>query len=208
MSLSRAVALMTGWQPLSLTGCTSYRQIGLDEVSDYGKVRVTFADGERRVVLTPLTDATPNVRPVRPRSEVIVHGIKSSSVALRFLLPISLVFWLAACHKWVPVQESPVAALRELADQTAEEHTKVRLHLGPDYTVAGWVSGIVNDSVLIRDRRVDARGNAAIPVESVLRLDVQEGKPAATGALVGGVILVALGVVAFTAFAVAMSSGI
>ena len=137
-----------------------------------------------------------------------MHGIKSSSVALRFLLPIPLVFWLAACHKWVPVQESPVAALRELADQTAEEHAKVRLHLGPDSTVAGWVSGIVNDSVLIRDRRVDARGNAAIPVESVLRLDVQEGKPAATGALVGGVILVALGVVAFTAFAVAMSSGI
>jgi hypothetical protein len=163
---------------------------------------------KRRVVLTSLNDAPPNVRPIRPQREVVVHGIRASTVDLRLLFPLSLVLWLAACHKWVPIQESPVAALRELADQTAEDHTKVRLHLGPDSTVAGWVSGIVNDSVLIRDRRVDARGNAAIPVESVLRLDVQEGKPAATGALVGGVILVALGVVAFTAFAVAMSSGI
>jgi hypothetical protein len=105
------------------------------------------------------------------------------------------VSWLAVCHKWVPVEESPVAALRELADQTVEEHTKVRLHLGPNSTVAGWVSGIVNDSVLIRDRKVDAPGNAAIPVESVKRLDVRKDNPAATGGLV-------LGIAALTAFTV------
>jgi hypothetical protein len=153
---------------------------------------------KRRVVLTSLNDAPPDVRPIRPQREVVVHGIRASTVDLRLLFPISLVLWLAACHKWVPIQESPVAALRELADQTAEEHTKVRLHLGPDSTVAGWVSGIVDDSVLIRDRKVDARGNAAIPIESVKQLDVQQSNPATTGLLLIGI----AAVTAFTVFAI------
>ena len=33
-----------------VTACTSYKQIEVAQVADYGKVRVTFADGERIVL--------------------------------------------------------------------------------------------------------------------------------------------------------------
>ena len=50
MKRSRPVSLALVGLFVWLTGCTSYRQIELAQVADYGKVRVTFADGERVVV--------------------------------------------------------------------------------------------------------------------------------------------------------------
>ena len=40
-----------------VTACTSYKQIELGEVGDYGKVRVTLTDGERGTVADPRVEA-------------------------------------------------------------------------------------------------------------------------------------------------------
>jgi len=47
---SRPVSLALVGLFVWVTACTSYRQIELAQVADYGQVRVTFADGERVVV--------------------------------------------------------------------------------------------------------------------------------------------------------------
>jgi len=36
-----------------LTGCSTYTQIGIGEVADHGKVRVTLTDGERQTIRAP-----------------------------------------------------------------------------------------------------------------------------------------------------------
>jgi hypothetical protein len=40
-----------------LTACTSYKQIELSEVADYGKVRVTLTGGERETFADPRVEA-------------------------------------------------------------------------------------------------------------------------------------------------------
>ena len=40
-----------------LTACTSYKQIGLSEDADHGKVRVTLTDGERETIHDPRVEA-------------------------------------------------------------------------------------------------------------------------------------------------------
>jgi hypothetical protein len=47
---SRPISLALVGLFVWVTGCTSYKQIEPAEVADYGKVRVTFADGERLVL--------------------------------------------------------------------------------------------------------------------------------------------------------------
>ena len=39
-----------------VTGCTSYTQIGIGDVADHGKVRVTTTDGERETIRDPELD--------------------------------------------------------------------------------------------------------------------------------------------------------
>jgi hypothetical protein len=36
------------------TACSTYKQIGLDEVADYNRVRVTLIDGDRETLLDPV----------------------------------------------------------------------------------------------------------------------------------------------------------
>jgi len=40
-----------------VTGCTSWTQIGVSEVADHGKVRVTLTDGEQETVYDPWVEA-------------------------------------------------------------------------------------------------------------------------------------------------------
>lgn len=56
MSRSRPVSLALVGLFLWVTGCSSYRQIEVGEVSDHGKVRVTLADGERETLRDPWID--------------------------------------------------------------------------------------------------------------------------------------------------------
>ena len=53
MFRSRAVSLALVGLFLWLTACTSYKQIELAEVADYGKVRVTTTDGECETLHKP-----------------------------------------------------------------------------------------------------------------------------------------------------------
>jgi hypothetical protein len=50
---SRPVSLALVGLFVWVTGCTSYKQIELAEVADYGKVRVTLTDGERLDLYKP-----------------------------------------------------------------------------------------------------------------------------------------------------------
>ena len=63
MYCSRPASLALVGLFIWLTGCTSYKQIQLSEVSDYGKVRVTQTDGEREEALqvAPLARLPPRV---------------------------------------------------------------------------------------------------------------------------------------------------
>jgi len=42
---------------LWVTGCTSWTQIGVSEVADHGKVRVTLTEGEQETVYDPWVEA-------------------------------------------------------------------------------------------------------------------------------------------------------
>lgn len=57
MIRNRPVSLALVGLFLWLTGCTSYRQVGPVEVADYGKARVTLADGSQFVVAHPQIQA-------------------------------------------------------------------------------------------------------------------------------------------------------
>lgn len=105
----------------------------------------------------------------------------------------------SACHRWVPVQSSPASVLEDLGRDGPDADTKVRLHVGPDSTLSGWVSGILIDTVLIRDRKINALENTGVPLDSVERLDFQQANSLATGALLIGIAaVVGFAVVAIT----------
>ena len=53
MKRKRAVSLALVGLFVWTTGCTSYKQIELGEVADYGKVRVTRTDGARETLYDP-----------------------------------------------------------------------------------------------------------------------------------------------------------
>ena len=57
MYRSRSVSLALVGLFVWVTACTSYKQIELSEVADYGKVRVTTTDGERNTVREPRVEA-------------------------------------------------------------------------------------------------------------------------------------------------------
>ena len=57
MFRSRSVSLALVGLFVWVTGCASYTQIGVDEVADYGKVRVTKTDGGRETVYDPRVEA-------------------------------------------------------------------------------------------------------------------------------------------------------
>ena len=57
MYRSRAASLTLIGLFIWVTGCTSYKQIQLSEVADYGKVRVTQIDGERETFSEPRVEA-------------------------------------------------------------------------------------------------------------------------------------------------------
>jgi len=54
---SRPVSLALVGLFVWVTGCTSYHQIELAEVTDHGKVRVTLTDGERETIRDPRVEA-------------------------------------------------------------------------------------------------------------------------------------------------------
>jgi len=54
---NRSVSLVLVGLFVWLTGCTSWNQIGLSEVADHGKVRVTLTDGEQETVYDPWVEA-------------------------------------------------------------------------------------------------------------------------------------------------------
>ena len=56
MFRSRPVSLALIGLFLWVTGCTSYKQIEVGEVTHHGKVRVTFTDGERETLRDPWVD--------------------------------------------------------------------------------------------------------------------------------------------------------
>ena len=57
MIRSRPVSLALVGLFLWVTGCSTYTQIGLSEVADHGKVRVTLTDGERFRLYDPVVEA-------------------------------------------------------------------------------------------------------------------------------------------------------
>ncbi len=57
MFRNRPVSLALVGLFIWLTACSSYSQIGLAEVADHGKVRVTLTDGERETVRDPWIEA-------------------------------------------------------------------------------------------------------------------------------------------------------
>ena len=57
MFRNRPVSLALVGLFLWVTACTSYKQIELSEVADYGKVRVTLTGGERETVADPRVEA-------------------------------------------------------------------------------------------------------------------------------------------------------
>ena len=57
MIRSLAVSLALVGLFVWLTACSSYSQIGLAEVADHGKVRVTTTDGERETIRDPAVEA-------------------------------------------------------------------------------------------------------------------------------------------------------
>jgi hypothetical protein len=56
MLRSRPVSLALVGLFVWVTACTSYTQIGIGDVADHGKVRVTFTDGERETLDNPWVD--------------------------------------------------------------------------------------------------------------------------------------------------------
>ena len=53
MFCSRSASLALVGLFLWVTGCSTHTQIGLGEVADHGKVRVTLTDGERETIHDP-----------------------------------------------------------------------------------------------------------------------------------------------------------
>lgn len=51
---NRSVSLALVGLFLWVTGCTSYKQIEIGDVGQYGRVRVTLTDGERETLLDPV----------------------------------------------------------------------------------------------------------------------------------------------------------
>lgn len=69
---------------LSVTACTSYKQIQIGEVADHGKVRVTLADGERETLHGPWVDADSikgRIRAGRPSPQLVDRAIPLDQVA-------------------------------------------------------------------------------------------------------------------------------
>jgi len=54
---SRPVSLALVGLFVWVTGCSTYTQIGIDEIADHGKVRVTRTDGGRETVYDPRVEA-------------------------------------------------------------------------------------------------------------------------------------------------------
>jgi hypothetical protein len=50
---SRPVSLALVGLFVWVTGCSTHTQIGIDEIADHGKVRVTLIDGERETIHDP-----------------------------------------------------------------------------------------------------------------------------------------------------------
>lgn len=57
MTRKRSTSLLLIGLFLWVTACTSYKQIGIGEVADHGKVRVTLASGERETLHDPWVEA-------------------------------------------------------------------------------------------------------------------------------------------------------
>jgi len=57
MYRNRAVSLVLIGLFLWLTACTSYKQIEIGEVAEYGKVRVTLTEGQRETIREPRVES-------------------------------------------------------------------------------------------------------------------------------------------------------
>jgi len=86
-SRCRPVSLALVGLFLWVTACGTYKQIGLGEVADHGKVRVTTTDGEKRDLYHPVVEADSikgqlHERPASRYSEEPVYAIPLDQVSM------------------------------------------------------------------------------------------------------------------------------
>jgi hypothetical protein len=131
-----------------------------------------------------------------------LNRLRRSWICCRVLLPATLVVWLSACHRWVPV-EQPQASLQQAA--AAGGSSTYRVYVNGSETLEGKLTEVRGDSVVIQtsDRTCCSGGGDAesttVAVEAVERAEVRETKVLAT-------VLLTVGLVAapFIAFGVAL----
>lgn len=119
-----------------------------------------------------------------------MNRFRRSWICCRVLLPATLVVWLSACHRWVPV-EHPQAAVQQAATGGGSSTYRVYVHGGE--TLEGKLTGVRGDSVVINEAKRRARGggdaeSTTVAVEAVERAEVRETKVLATVLLTVGLV--------------------
>jgi hypothetical protein len=119
-----------------------------------------------------------------------LNRLRRSWICCRVLLPATLVVWLSACHRWVPV-EQPQAALQQAA--AAGGSSTYRVYVNGSETLEGKLTGVRGDSVVIHAAKRRARGggdaeSTSVAVEAIDRAEVKETKVLATVLLTVGLV--------------------
>ena len=117
MHRSRPISLALIGMFVWLTACTSYKQIGIGEVADHEKVRVTTTDGQRETMHNPRVEAdsikghtnkgvesadwVAQAIPVQQVVEFEAVGTNTASIVLLFIGFAAVIFFgvaVAACN--------------------------------------------------------------------------------------------------------------
>ena len=116
------------------------------------------------------------------------------SLVLRFvILPLALVSFLSACHKWVPLEPPVAQAIAE-----AESGT-IRITLADSSRMVLKARRIEGDSLYATDEKTHA---VTLLLRNVLAVEEEKTDGVKTGLLIGGIVLV----VAVAAAAIAMEA--
>ncbi len=113
---------------------------------------------------------------------------RRSPLLRRVVLPLTLLAFMSACHKWVPL-EPPVA--RAIAE--AESGT-IRITLADSSRMVLKARRIEGDSLYATDEKTHA---VTLPLHDVLAVEEEKTDGAMTALLIGGIVLVVAIPVAF-----------
>jgi hypothetical protein len=106
---------------------------------------------------------------------------RGSRFLRRVVLPLTLLAFLSACHKWVPL-EPPVA--RAIAET---ESGTIRITLADSSRMVLDLPRVDDDSLYAID--VKAAGHVTVPLRDVVLVEEKQAEGGKTALLIGGIVL-------------------